>query len=395
MFKLIVIPLDDGTYKVITLDAYYAEGTRYDITKYVDLKEWDVNRGKIFSEISFKFQEPTTKGNIIYEQINGRAFGDEEHILREDPNDSTSEQLEGESFTLELPFEQVIFERLYSVSNGEPSNIVYGAITDEDNEPVNPKPVIFYNHNRHTNSNIIGFRNDINIKVSLSKYNNPLHGNGTDNPLYSTTFSAELNIWNFTRLTNNLYTNHYSNYIEDTFNIRKREFMHKAFLPLRIITKLELNDLLIIKGSLFRITKYSYNIITGEATFELINFFGAVAPGQLRASEQTINTDYRAAVVTLYVSNLGSSFTITNVEIAGGGTGWASVVEDPLTEQGILTVSIDENTGADRSMFFDITSDGVTERVLIRQGARVLTVDSTIITVDSTLITVDNNYLSL
>jgi hypothetical protein len=394
MFKLVVLPLDDGTYKVINLDAYYAEGTSYDITKYVDLKKWDVNRGKIFSEISFKFQEPTTKGNILYEQINGRAFGDEELTLREDPDDETSEQLDGESFTFELPFEQVIFERLYDNGDGIATNLVYGNITDEAGEPVNPKPVIFYNSNTYTGSKTIGFQDDLGGKTQILTWNNPLHGELRDNPQYSTTFSKEQNIWNFNYLSKNLYTNHFETYITDTFNIKKREYKYTVYLPLSIAVKLELNDLVIIKGSYYRIQKYSYNIMTGKAVFDLINYFGATDPTALNSSNQQVSTDFEAKSLLIYVFNLDGA-TYNKVDVSGDGTSWVSSVENPATETGILSLDFTEHSSGFniRSLFLDITNNGQTLRVTIKQTPQtsILTSDNNFITSDNNFYTSDNN----
>ena len=366
MYKLIVLPLPDGTYKVIELDAYYAEGTSYDVTKYIDFEEWDVNRGKIFNEISFTFQEPTTRNNIFYEQINDRGFGDEELILREDQSDITSEQLEGDSFTLKLPFEQVIFERLEDQVDGLAGNFTYGAIVDEDNEPVNPKPIIFYNYNTVSNSKGIAFLGDTpGDRTQLQRFNNPLHASELVNPLYSTTFSREQNIWDNTYLDNNLYSNHYSNYINDTFNIKKREYKYKAYLPLNIITKLELNDLLIIKGSFYRINKYSYNIITGETDLELINYFGTIAVGQVRSSQSVITKSYEAQSEKVFVYNLAGS-NYKQVDVSGDGTAWISYT---AADSGILTLTFTEyNSGrSNRSMYFDIINGGITTRILINQ----------------------------
>ena len=372
MYKLIILPLQDGTYKVIELDAYYAEGGSYDVTKYIDFEEWDVNRGKIFSEISFTFEDPTTRNNILYEQINDKGFGDEELILREDQNDQTSPQLDGESFTLKLPFEQVIFERLYDQFDGVASNFTYGAIVDEDNAPVNPKPVIYYNSNvdnTAAGSKRIGFIGDSpGDRTDLVRFNIPLHASALTNPLYSTTFSREVNIWDYTFLNNNLYSNHYKNFITDTYNIKKREYKFSAFLPLSVITKLELNDLLIIKGAFYRINKFSYNIITGQTDLELINYFGTVAAGQVRTPQQSIIKDYNAQSERIYIYNLVGA-TFNKVDISGDGTNWVSSAEDVATQKGILTIDLTEWTGSanNRSLYLDVTNKGVTTRILIVQ----------------------------
>ena len=73
MFKLIIIPdeLVDGGYYINTLEGYYAEGTSYDISSYIDLEQWDVERGEILNEINFKFQDPTTILNLQYQKNEG------------------------------------------------------------------------------------------------------------------------------------------------------------------------------------------------------------------------------------------------------------------------------------------------------------------------------------
>lgn len=274
MFKLVVIPANENEYYINTLDGYYKQGDYYDITKYINFNKYDVNVGTIYNEISFKFQEPNTIANILFNKINDRYFGDEELIVRENPNDPNSEQIDGTSFELELPFEQVLFERLSDNTDNISSTVVYGRITDESGEPTDTKPLIHYvaNSERGTNTKQIGFLNSDNTSVTINRYNVPLHGNTLESPIYSTTFAAEQNVFTNIFMSKNLYSNHYKTYIDSVFNVKKREYKYKAYLPIRIITKLELNDYIIIKGNYYRINKYSYNVITKETELDLINF---------------------------------------------------------------------------------------------------------------------------
>ena len=276
MFKLVVIPTNENEYYINTLDGYYSQGDYYDITKYIDFNKYDVNVGTIYNEISFKFQEPSTIANILFNKVNDRYFGDEELIVRENPNDPNSEQIDGTSFELELPFEQVLFERLSDNTDNISSTVVYGRVTDETGDPTDTKPLIHYvaNSERGTNTKQIGFLNSDNTSVTINRYNVPLHGNTLESPIYSTTFAAEQNVFTNIFMSKNLYSNHYKTYIDSVFNVRKREYKYKAYLPIRIITKLELNDYIIIKGNYYRINKYSYNVLTKETELDLINFLG-------------------------------------------------------------------------------------------------------------------------
>lgn len=368
--KLIVIPEDDGTFYVNTLNAYRAEGGSYDVTKHIDKKEYPIERGTIFNEISFKFEESKTIVAAKYKEDNDRGFGDEELIVREDMNDPTSEQLQGDSFTLKLPFEQVIFERIPDVSDSLKSSLVYGAIIDENLNPVNPKAVIFYNKNTNQPLNKpIGFQNDSGVKesVALPSVNNPLHTSNFTNSLYSTTFSKEFSIWDGSEIEKTLYTNHYASFISDTFNIKKKEYKFTAKdMPIGIITSLKLNDLLIIKNRYYVINKYSYDIVTGSAEFQLVNYFGNVGVGQVRSSTKSISVSSAAQSELIYVYNLLGS-TFNKVDISGDGVAWLSSIEDAATQQGILSLDFTENVSTPRSLYLDITNKGITSRILIRQ----------------------------
>lgn len=358
MFKLVVIPdpIVDDTYYVNTLEGYYEEGAVYDITKYVDFEEWDVERGTIFNEIVFKFQDPTTILNTKYLENNGTGFGDLELTLREDMNDPTSEMLDGETFTIELPFEQILYENLTNLSTGSQTSIITGTVTDEALAPISPKAHIFYNNVSIFNGNTIALLDDSDVKLPLAATNIPLHSNYTNNPIYTTTFSAEINVFDGVYMNNNLYSNHYENYISDIFNIKKRTWKYKSHLPINIITKLNLNDLLKIKGDYYRIDKFSYNLLTGETNFELINSFSTTIGG-LRTSSNYLIANYNAQIKTIYIANLTGS-TFNKVDL-GHGTGWVSVVavETEETQENILELSFLENTAPlQRNINLEITS---------------------------------------
>ena len=323
MFKLVVIPTGDDEYYINTIEGYYAQGGLYDVTKYVDFEKIDINKGTMYNQISFKFQEPATIANILFKKQNDRYFGDEEYIVREVPSDPNSEQIDGDAYELELPFEQVLFEKLSDNADNIASTVVYGRVTDEAGEATTTKPLIHYvaNSERGTNTKQIGFLNSDNTSVMINRYNIPMHASSLTSPSYSTTFSADQNVFSNIFMSNNLYSNHYKAYIDSIFNIKKREYKYKAYLPLRIITKLNLNDLIKIKGDYYRINKYSYNVLTGETELDLINFFGDLEIGQTIPRSSGVNTDYESKAINISVYNLEGS-TITKVGYDNYDTSW-------------------------------------------------------------------------
>ena len=84
-------------------------------------------------------------------------------------------------------------------------------------------------------------------------------------------FGAEMN--EFTRDSSNksLFDTYYRNYIEEVYDDSRRLFKYKAYLPLSIISNINLNDKVIIFNDLYKINKMVTNFETGVTDFELIN----------------------------------------------------------------------------------------------------------------------------
>jgi hypothetical protein len=372
MYRLVIIPTGENEYYVNTVEGYYSEGANYDITKYIDWNSYDVERGDMLNQIKFKFSDPQTILNIQYKKINGVGYGDEDLRIYVDQNNPT-ELIDGDSLTVELPFEQIVYEHLVNQENGEYTTTQYGAIIDEDLEPANPKAHIFYSALAPVSGYRLGFINDAGVKVILDTFINvPIHSDiFSTQSQYSTTFAANINEWNQTYMNSNLYTNHYKDYIEAIFNVKKRTTKHTAYLPLHIITKLALNDILYIKGNYYRMDNYTYNLLTGEAKLELVNTFDNTL-NPFRSNTGSVYTDFRAKTENVSVTNLTGA-TPTKVD-AGFGTSWAIV---SIVEPNILEVIFEENnTGSERDMFISLSAvDSKETSIYINQSGTVLTFD--------------------
>jgi hypothetical protein len=366
-FKLVIIRQENGDYYVNTISNYYAEGLSYDITKYIDWDSFDVSRGELLNEIKFKFKEPTTIANILFESLNGRGYGDQFLYL----NDEDGKPLEGGSLVVELPFEQFQYERLIDVFTSIPAQLLHASIVDEDLQPANPKAHLFYNIREGQGVTSIGFRNDLDqkIPIPLPTINVPNHGNSLENSSFSFLFEAEYSEWDGNPFTKNLYKNHYEDYILAIFNIKKRTVKHKAFLPLHIITKIQLNDVVYIKGNYYRIDKYSYNLLDGATDFDLVNSFDNTLNPYL-AYPNTITTSLNATTEKVFLTSASNSTFVKND--LGFGTSWVTVsgVQESQTTTNILTIDVDENTTEyERSITITSTNKatGETETIYIYQ----------------------------
>jgi len=338
MFKLVVIPINENEIYINTINSYYAQGNLIDVSRYIDYNSHDVERGDIFNEIKFKFSEPQTILNKKFEENTGIAFGDEELQLA----DEDGEPLDGDTFNVELNFEQVIYERLKDIDDDEQTNIMYGAIINEDAEPTNIKPHIFYNVNQSIGTKTLGFKNDVaGIEELTGKINTASHTIDFFDKLYSTVFSSEFNEWDGGIINNTLYRNYYEDYVLSVFNIKMRNFKYKAILPLHILTTLQLNDILKIKERYYRIDNYNLNLLTGESDLELINYFDNTID-----ATGLINTiffiDSNEQKVSSYYSGT-ETIEALNKENTGDGFDWYSVTLEGKN----IVINVDEFGGSD------------------------------------------------
>ena len=382
MFKLLVIQKNSTNIYVNTLVDYYSQGRLIDITSFVDFESYDVNRGDILNEINFNFEPPTTLLNMQFKLNTGIAYGDEVTKLA----DENGKLLDGQKFEVKLPFEQIVYERLTDSNDGILTNIMYGLSTDRELKPVNPKPHVFYN-------NVVTMLGGKNLKIintlgsiqTLSgNVNTASHTLNFFQPQFSTTFSEEFNEWDGSLISNNLYTNYYKDYIESLFNIKRRNFKFKSFLPLNILTSLSLNDVLKIKENYYRIDNFTLNLLTTEGTLNLINSFdNTINP--FSAGQTIIFSDARQTTQTAYVKG-NDSFTVT-INDEGFGTGWiSSTINDRL-----ITFELEINTtGFDRSVTIEIDNGIKIITLILVQNFGVVTFDNVDITFDNILITWDN-----
>lgn len=381
MFKLVAIPQPDGTVYINNIDNYYTEGSLYDITNYVDFESYDVERGKINNQIDFKYQDPTTILNKQFKENTGIGYGDELLSLADDEG----VPLDGEKLELTLPFEQIVFERLTDLQSGDLSNIQYGLIVDEKLETVNPKPIIFYNNLVQLGTNKLSFINDVGTAEEINTtVNTPAHTLGFDNPAYSTLWGVEFSTWDYVAINGTLFYNYWRSYITSIFNIKKRKFKFKAFLPVWLLTKLQLNDILFIKERYYRINDFTVDLLTGEATLNLNNTFETNF-GLFQPSQTSVYLNYKAQSYNVFVSN-GSVMNIA-LENIGFGTSWATVIQSGSN----IVITVTENVlTQNRDLFINVDNgSGKSFQIYLNQDNKIVTFDSTEITFDSDILTFD------
>ena len=270
---------DFGKIKVMTLDDYYSEGTNYDITEYLYTDKHSVGKANIYSEINFKYSDPSTFAIIHSNEITNDEFGNERLDNRSDEIDSPL-AFDGGKYDVELGFEHMMYERMTNQSGTQQlTNTQWGWMVSEDENPVLGKPLLVYCHKHATTST---YEMKLDDGTTIDKYIRPANTrthivSGTTNPtanLQSIHFGEEQDeYFADTNLPNNesLFANFYFNYVTGIYSEKARLSKFKVVLPAKIVNKLKLNDRLIISAKKYKINKIKMNINTGKADLELIN----------------------------------------------------------------------------------------------------------------------------
>ena len=370
MFKLVAIPKDDGSIYVNTLDSYYAQGQRYDATKYIDFAKFDVNRGELLKRIAFEFEEPSTILNMEFKKraADGQGYG--ASLVNVYESLTPKKLIDGDTLEVKLPFEQIYFERLVEQDDaivGTNTNIQTGVILDDNLNQVVPKAVLHYISKQDISATPIRFVNDLAADVVLNtELIIPIHHFGPVAPVYSNLFEAEFSNFTGESLVNNLYSIHYKDYVTAIFELKRRTFMYTANLPIQIVTRLELNDVIAIGEIDYRINKYSYNLLNGLTKLELINGFDTTLQNRVYIPS-IINIERWATDMAFNVEFI-ESYTVTKIA-DGSGTSWITTGVEG-TANNLATISVDEwaSPSGSRSMIIRYVKDSITTDITIVQN---------------------------
>jgi hypothetical protein len=393
MFNIALTANQNGDIVWQTLPDWYSEGKEFkNFEKYIDNTKTTISRGKLNNEFDFKYEDPSTLLAIQFEKNNIDAYGDINQRLTEDPNDIDSELLDGSKLEINLPFENMVNERLRNLATNLPIRFQYGYSVDESLNPTVPKPVLFYNNN--SQSEQIGFTAENGLTVPIfTPLNTPNNTNSLlDNTKQSINFSAELSTYNFGLMPNTLYSSFYSDYITDMFSNQRRVYVYDAIIPNFILANIKLNDRLIIANKRYIINSINSNLTTGKTKLELLN--------DIYDAGDLIGTQFYAEPNFFNVSSLGEEIqsTIfnngqTTLSLVDEGDGIFTSIVGATTFSGVTTKTfiVQPNTSTQDRVMSVLCDNGTeTFKITILQNGLILET----VTFDSTIITFDNNTIT-
>lgn len=262
MFNLTAF-YENDTIKILPLDDFYASSTRsFDVTEYLDKETSEVNSVMPFKNIDFKY---SGTGSFLADNHNKANLLEWGTLSYE--NDGVSE---GDSYTIELPFEHHKFERLKDVS-GSYTTVQWGWSVDPKQEEYIGKPLLFYGH-KVTGGTAIGVQEVAGGSVtSIDNYFIPSNQVDPTQESQSINFGSQVSEYTRTSVDASLFSTYYKTYILDTFNQRRRISKYKAYLPISVISELKLQDKIQIFNNLYKINTISTNFENGLTDLELIN----------------------------------------------------------------------------------------------------------------------------
>jgi hypothetical protein len=247
-----------------------------EIDKFLDVSKSTVDIALPFKEINFSYKGLKTFLAQQYEQLNNTGWGSLSYSANSYFDAPT------EKYSIELPFEHVMFERLWNSSTNSTSTLMYGYFVDDNQEAYYGNPLIFYGFRRQpplTSTSFSLKSTEAATPAEIDEYWIPMNTKEI-NPATSNTslhFNNEIMEYNANiyadanQFTGTLFENNYKTYIQEVFNTRLRLTKVTAYLPYKIFNSLQLYDRIRFRQQNYKINSMTTNLTTGKTEFELLN----------------------------------------------------------------------------------------------------------------------------
>ena len=338
-FNCTCVATSENVFEILPLEDWYSQGAIVDITQYTDIDSIDIERIKLYKKIAFKYQQSESFVNRNFFKISNSEYGNMEYQFAYD----------GDEYTIEAPFENLLFARS-THSSGDYA--IFGYTLNESFNAYTPKPVLLY---------LYGESNDLSSHP-IKFYDGTTHQSidsfaqfGQDltyqNTKYSLNFGAENSVIHLETIQQGLYAEYYFPYLINLFNLKNRLVHVKTNLPISLLTNLQLNDRLIIRDKRYIINEMKSNLTTGQVDFSLYLDFRPITSGR----PYVPSFDSQCIEVAINFVNGAVSADIT--------TDFPGVTISPstITSSQFITVCIPENTDTPANILAENSDSLITE----------------------------------
>lgn len=334
-FNLTCYGLSPYVFQIEPLEDWYKKGRILNITPYTDIDSVDIERIKIYKEISFAHEVSQSFTNTEFYDTFGRYYGDLQQAYNYESNE----------YQVKVPFENLLFQKFTG------TNLQVGYYLDKTYAPYIPKPSLMYLEELKTCS----FKFNNGSTVPTITIYRPFGQDLTYNNFkWSLNFGADISTLYNVVNPNSLYSVYYSGYLNNLYARKNRMYTYKTKLPISILTSLRLNDRLIIRDKRYIINEMKSELTSGEVTFVLILDFRAMNAITTSPVPKPAGT----ITVPILVGN-----QVTKVTINTGLTGVVASKSIVYTDEEVV-FTYPENTSA----FYTIGTEGgdalVTEQLI-------------------------------
>jgi len=288
-FNLTCYALAIDTFQIEPLEDWYNKGKVHDITTYTTTESIIIERIKLFKTISFTHADSESFLNKKYFELNSLKYGDVK----------TATTFDGADFAITVPFENLIMQKF----TGTDLQVGYCLTKEPDYKPYIPKPILLYMYDKQNCS--FKFNNGI-TTTTVSTYM-PF---GQDMKLsgvnYSLNFGNDNSSLLLEPIENSLYKVYYEPYLLNLFNNKNRLTKVKCVFPLSLITKIKLNDRLIIRDKRYIINEIKSDITKGIVDLVLLNDFRSIR-SKTWSGGKPFKTDYLGGVIVIGVLMKGGT----------------------------------------------------------------------------------------
>lgn len=268
-FNIVAQVEDDLTINTYHYDYYVNQGNEYNISQYVDISSYNINRPNYYSGVKFTGAEKKTILEHAFSKVNARKFGELKYLPESDGN-----VIDGSVYTVDLKSHIMPVEQLTDFKDALFSGLNVMLLTDKDGTEQICKPIFAY-LKRRTSGTSVAYDSGASVSSKSTFWMPQLTYTqnivSPTNGIIGNYFGSELNETgddNYQDL--GIYNLLWKNTIALTFDENKRRASYTAFLPLRLVKDIEPNDKLIIHNNTHLIESIETNYLTGESKLELV-----------------------------------------------------------------------------------------------------------------------------
>jgi len=276
MFNLTAFSINGTDFTLEQLEQWYYQGDIKDFSEYC-ISDFEFNRIKPYKKIDLKYQKSENLLSRNFYDVNSREYGDASENFNND----------GADYTIQLPFENLLFNKFTG------TDLQVGYTLKPDLNTYAPKPIILYKYDN------VGcdFQFDAGSgHETISNYN--VFGQDVNylNQIHTLNFGIEFSSFTLNPINNTLFSNYYLPYLSNLYSLKSRMLKVKMRLSYAQLLGLKLNDRIVIRDKRYIINQYTTDLTTFESDFELIQDFRSINFNNSRL----VNYDNTEQALTFY-----------------------------------------------------------------------------------------------